>query len=120
MKVTVGFSIGHVLDHVLIPHQLVRHLNQGREAHVDFGLAGGGHFMVMGLHFDSQIVQSQDHFSADVLEDIHGRTGEIAFLMTGLVTQVGPSSRSLFQMPLDRVDLVMPKSASTRSGYRLR
>jgi hypothetical protein len=36
----VAGLVGHVLEHIFEPHELVGHLQQGFEAHVDFGLAG--------------------------------------------------------------------------------
>ena len=41
---------GGILDHILISQHLVGHLGHGVKAHVDFGLAAGGDFVM--VHFD--------------------------------------------------------------------
>ena len=45
---------GHVLDDVLVQHELVGHREQRVEAHVDLGLAGGAHLVVLHLDLDAQ------------------------------------------------------------------
>ena len=41
---------GGVLDHVLVQQHLVGHLGERRVSHVDLGLPGGAHFVM--VHFD--------------------------------------------------------------------
>ena len=64
---------GHVLDHVLVEHELVGHGSQRVEAHVDLGLAGGAHLVVLDLDLDPELLHGQDHLRAEVLEVVHGR-----------------------------------------------
>ena len=46
--------IGDALDDVLVEHQLVGHRQQGVEAHVDLGLAGGADLVVLHLDLDAE------------------------------------------------------------------
>jgi hypothetical protein len=92
--------VGHVFQYILEPHELVGHLQQGLEAHVDFGLAGSGHLMVLALHVDAQAFEGQQHLGTQILELVRRGHGKVAFLVARLVAQVGalhsgPCSRSL-------------------------
>ena len=79
---------GHVLDDVLVGHDLVGHAHQAVEAHVDLGLAGGGHLVVVLLDVDAHLVQLLHHGGADVLLGVGGRHREIPLLVAGLVAEV--------------------------------
>ncbi len=79
---------GDVLDDVLEPAELVGALHQGVEAEVDFGLAGGGHLVVLPLHLDAHCGQHQAHLGADVALAVERRDREIAFLVADLVAAV--------------------------------
>jgi hypothetical protein len=92
-------AIGHIFEHIFEPHQLIGHLQQRFEAHVDFALAGGGHFVVLGFDVDAQLLQHQNHFGAQILKFIHGRHGKVAFLVARFVTQVGAFVAPVFQAP---------------------
>ena len=59
--------LGDVLDDVLVPLQRVGHLHQRQEPHVDLGLTGGGHLVVLLLHADADPLHRHDHLLADVL-----------------------------------------------------
>ena len=48
-------SFGHVLDDVLEPHELVAHLDQGLELHVDFRLTGRSHLVMLAFHFHAEL-----------------------------------------------------------------
>ena len=85
----VAIAGGHVFQDILEPHELVSHEQQRLEAHVDFGLAGGGHLMVLALHGNAQLFQDEQHFGAQILELVHGRYGEIALFVAGFISQVG-------------------------------
>ena len=98
---------GHALDHVLVQHELVGHGQQGVEAHVDLGLAGGAHLVVLDLDLDTHLLHGEDHFRAEVLEVVHGRDREIAFLVPGLETEVGPLAFARVPDAFDRVDVVV-------------
>ena len=68
---------------------LSRHGEQRVEAHVDLGLAGRAHFMVLHFDLDAHVLQGEDHLRAQVLEMVHGRDGEIPLLVPGLEAEVG-------------------------------
>ena len=104
-------AIGHIFKHIFKPHELIRHLQQGFETHVDFGLSGGGHFMMLGLGLDPQIFQRQDHLGAQILKFIHGRNREITFLVARFVTQVGALVPAGVPVAFDRVDLIKGRKA---------
>ena len=49
---------GDVLDDVLVEHQLVGHRQQRVEPHVDLGLAGGAHLVVLHLDLDPEALHA--------------------------------------------------------------
>jgi hypothetical protein len=95
----VVVAVGHVFQDILEPHELIAHFQQGLEAHVDFGLARRGHFVVLALHVDAQAFQNQQHFGPEVLELVRGRNGEVALFVARFVPRLGSSSRPVFQAP---------------------
>ena len=80
--------LGDVLDDVLVHMHLVGHLHQAVEAHVDLGLAGGGHFVVLSSTWMPTFSISMHHLGADVLLGVGGRHREVAFLVARLVAEV--------------------------------
>ena len=79
---------GDALDDVLVEHQLVGHPQQRVEPHVDLGLAGGPNLVVLHLDLDAHPLHGEDHLGAQVLEVVHRRNREVAFLVARLVAQV--------------------------------
>src|ERR1019366_3197948 len=79
---------GDVFADVFVHHHVVGHGHQGLVAHVDFALAAGGDFVVMGFDGDAQVDQLGNHFASDVLHRVHRRRGEISFFEANLVTQI--------------------------------
>ena len=53
----LAMTFGDVLEDVFEPHELVGHLDQGSEPHVDFGLTRGGDLMMLSLNGDAQAFQ---------------------------------------------------------------
>ncbi len=107
IKVTVLlFLLATFFEDVLEPHELVAHLDQGLEFHVDFRLSGRGHLMVLRLYFHTELFQNQDHLGAQVLLAVGGRNREIAFFVAGLIAQVGIFFPSGVPNPFDRIDLI--------------
>ena len=96
-----------VLDDVLVPEDLVRHRQQGVEAHVDFALAGGGHFVVVHFDRDTDLLHLDDHLAADVLQRVVRRDGEVAFLEARLIAQVRVFLATGVPRTLDAVDVVV-------------
>src|SRR5437588_582872 len=74
-----GFMVAarHLFDDVLVPLELIGHLHQGVEPHIDFRLPGRGHFMMMRFDLDTHVFHEQDHLGTEVLLAIHGRYREI-------------------------------------------
>ena len=97
---------GHALHHVLVEHQLVRHGRQGVESHVDLGLSGGAHLVVLDLDLDAELLHREDHLGAQVLKMVHRRNREVPLFVAGLEAQVGPLVRAGVPDSLDRIDLV--------------
>jgi hypothetical protein len=91
---------------VLVEHQLVRHPEQGVEAHVDLRLARGPDLVVLHLDLDAHPLHSEDHLGAQILEVVHRRDREVPLFVPGLVTKVGTFFASRVPDPLDRFDLV--------------
>jgi hypothetical protein len=65
-----------VLHHVFVLEQLVGHLDQRREAHVDLGLARGRHLVVVRLDLDADLLHRQHHLAAHVCWLSIGGTGK--------------------------------------------
>ena len=101
-------AAGDVLDDVLVPHELVGHLQQRREPHVDLALPGRAHLMVMRFHDDAHLAHLADHLAAQVLVGVGGADGEVSALVARLVAQVGLLEAGGVPRTLHRVDLVVP------------
>ena len=71
----------HVLDDVLVPHHLVRHLQRLGELHVDLALPAGGHLVVMAFDVQAAADHRIHHLGAQILIVVDGRQREIAFLI---------------------------------------
>ena len=84
--------VRHIFQDILEPHELIPHFQQGLKPHIDLGLTGCGHLMVMGLNIDAETLQGQNHFGSEILEFIHGGYREIPFLGSRFVSEI----RALF------------------------
>ena len=82
-------AVGNVLDDILEPLQLVSHVNQGGETHVDFSLTTSSNLVMLALDADSNLLKFKNHLITQVILRVNRRTGEVAFLVTRLVAQVG-------------------------------
>ena len=80
--------LGDVANDVLVILHAVAHQFQRREPDVDFGLTGRGHFVMLTLDRDAGSLQFEAHFVSDVLQRIHWRNREIAFLWPNFVAEV--------------------------------
>ena len=80
--------LGDVLDDVFVNHHPVGGGDERAETIVNFGLAGGGDFVVLLFDFDAQFFHRQHHFGADVLLGVGGCDREIAFLVPDFVAEV--------------------------------
>jgi len=81
--------LGHILNDVFVEHHVVGGLDQGIEAEIDFGLAGGGHLVMLAFNLDAQLFHEQAHLGADVLLGIGRADGKIPFLVADFVAEVG-------------------------------
>ncbi len=98
----------NALDYVLVQHQLVRHREQRVETHVDLGLTGCADFVVLHLDLDPHLLHREDHLRTEVLEMVHRRDREIAFLVARLEAEVGPVGAASVPDAFDGVDVVVP------------
>jgi hypothetical protein len=57
----------HLLHHVLVLEELVGHLDERLELHVDLGLTAGRHLVVLRLDGDAELLHHETHLGADVL-----------------------------------------------------
>jgi hypothetical protein len=89
MKVTVFPNFLATFDDVLVPLQRVGALHQRVESEVDFPLSGRGDLVVLCLDLQADGLHHAHHLVADVVEGIGGGDGEVPFLVTRLVTEVG-------------------------------
>ena len=78
---------GHVLDHVLVGHDLIGHPRQALEAEVDLALAAGRDLVVMELARDAEPLERQHHRGADVVQRIVRRRREVALLRARRVAE---------------------------------
>ena len=74
--------------------------------HVDLGLAGGGHLVVLDLDLDAEALHGEDHLGPQVLEVVGRRDREVPLLGTDLVAEVRSFVGAGVPVPLDRVHLV--------------
>ncbi len=89
MKVTVlPYWLATLRMMYLYSMVLSAHCQQRVELHVDFGLAAGGHFVVMALHLDAALHHGGDHLRAQVLVVVGGRHREVAFLVARTVAEI--------------------------------
>ena len=63
-------------------------LHERVESNVDFGLAGGRHFVMVLFDLHAALLHLQDHFRADVLLRVGRRHGKVAFLGADFSAQV--------------------------------
>ena len=73
---------------MLVPHERVAHPEQRQEAHVDLGLPGGRHLVVVLLDPDADLLHLAHHLGADVLLRVGRLDREVAFLVAWLVAEV--------------------------------
>ncbi len=98
---------GDVLDDVLVLHNPVRHVHERREAHVDLGLAGGAHLVVVHLDLDAGLLEREHHARAQVLQLVGRRDREVALLETRAVREVRGVVGARVPDAFVRVDVVV-------------
>ena len=96
---------GHVFHDVLVQHHLVGH----RHELVDFGLAGGGHFVMLRFDAQTAVDHRLHHLIADVHQRVGRRNGKIAFLVAELVAQVRKFLAAAVPLAFDAVDVVIAR-----------
>ena len=85
-----GFSMPlcDVLANVLVPHELIRHLEQRLELHVDFALSGGGNLVMVRFDDNADLAHFRDHLASKIVVRVGRAHWEIAAFEARLVTQV--------------------------------
>ena len=83
-----AMSAGHVLDDVLVHHQVIRRLDQRTEADIDFRLSCRRRLVVVLLDGNPDLLHLQDHLAADILLRIGRWNRKVTFLVTDLSAQV--------------------------------
>ena len=63
----LAVALRDVLADVLVPHELIGHLEQRLELHVDFALAGRRDLVVVRLDDDPDLAHLVDHLAAQVV-----------------------------------------------------
>ena len=100
---------GHILHHVLVELHLVGHRQHLVEHHVDLGLPGGAHLVVLNLDGDAHRLEGHHHLRAEVLERVHGGQREIPALVWDAVAGAGRSAHrraTALEDALGRADLI--------------
>jgi hypothetical protein len=86
---------------------LVGHLDERRVPHVDLGLAGRAHLMVLALDLHPQLLELKRHLAAQVLEGIGRSNREVPLLVARLVAEVGVLHPTAVPPALLGVDVVV-------------
>ncbi len=96
-----------VLADVLVPHELIGHLDERLELHVDLALAGRRHLVVMRLDDDADLLHLGDHLAAQIVVGIGGAHRKVAALEARLVAEVRLFDPRRVPGALRRIDLVV-------------
>ena len=91
----------------LVPHELIGHLDQRLEPHVDFRLAGRGDLVMVRLDDDPDLSHLVDHLAAQVVESVSRAYGKIASLEARLVAEIRLLDARRVPRAFDRVNLVV-------------
>ena len=97
----------HLFDDVFVFEQVVPHLQQGIEPHVDLGLSRRPDLVMLHLDLHADLFEREQHLRADVLELVHRRNREVALFEARLVAEVRVLLASGIPESLDRVDVVV-------------
>ncbi len=103
----VAVRRAHVLDDVLVHHDLVRHARQRVVPHVDLGLARRTDLMVVDFHLDARRDHRQHDLGAQILQPVGRWHREVALLVARPVAQVGRSVRAGVPDAFFRIDVVI-------------
>ena len=103
----LAVALRDVLADVLVPHELIGHLDQRLELHVDFALAGRGDLVMVRLDDDPDLAHLVDHLAAQVVVGVGRADGKVASLEARLVAKVRLLDARRVPRAFDRVDLVV-------------
>ena len=108
MNVTVlPWRFATFLQMYLVPHELIGHLQQRLELHVDLALAGGGHLMVVRLDDDADLAHLVDHLAAEVVIRVCRADREVAAFEAWLVAEIRFLDAGRVPCAFRRIDLVV-------------
>ena len=96
-----------VLADVLVPHELIGHLDQRLELHVDFRLAGRGDLVMVRLDDDPDLLHLGDHLASQVVVGVGRADGKVASLEAWLVAKVRLLDARRVPRAFPRVNLVV-------------
>ena len=74
----------YVLADVLVPHELIGHLQQRRIVHVDLALPRGGHLVMVRFDNDADLAHLVDHFSAKIVVGVGRADRKVPAFEAGL------------------------------------
>ena len=100
-------ALRDVLADVLVPHELIGHLDQRLELHVDFRLAGRGDLVMVRLDDDPDLSHLVDHLAAQVVVRVGWADGKVASLEARLVAKVRLLDARRVPRAFHRVNLVV-------------
>ena len=93
---------------VLIPHELIGHLQEWRVAHVDLTLPRGGHLVMVRFDDDADLAHLVDHLPAEIVVGVGRADRKVPALEAGFVTEVRLLDPRRVPRAFDRIDLVVP------------
>ena len=93
---------------VLVPHELIGHLQQRRVPHVDLALPRGGHLVMVRLNDDADLAHLVDHLPAEIVVGVGRTNRKVPALEAGFVAEVWLFDARRVPRAFDRIDLVVP------------
>ena len=91
----------------LVPHELIGHLDQRLELHVDFRLAGRGDLVMVRLDDDPDLLHLGDHLASQVVVGVGWADGKVASLEAWFVAKVRLLDARRVPRAFPRVNLVV-------------
>ena len=105
----LAVTLRDVLADVLVPHELIGHLQQRGVVHVDLALPGGGHLVMVRFDDDADLAHLVDHLPAEIVVGVGRADRKVPALEAGFVTEVRLLDARRVPRAFDRVDLVIPR-----------
>src|SRR6185369_1539767 len=94
----------YILDDILEPLQIISHVHEGVETHIDLGLTAGGNLMVLALNTDTDFLQLHYHLVTQIVLGVGRGNREITLFMARFVAEVRELFTTCVPGTFDRID----------------